>query len=347
MKNEQGTTLKDVAEQAGVSIDTVSRVLNGKGKGTWPSAMRRAREIREIAERLNYRPNAAARAIRSSKTRVIGALVRNNPRDRHIHPLAYETILGINEGLEAAGYVLSIIRYDAVQFDTEAGSRVFREHMLDGMIALESISQEVLERLEQLVPNCVWANTNVWRPEGCIRRDEVAVGEMVAKAMINLGYRKLVLVGGTRPSVPHYSHDDRLTGVRKVANEAGVEFKHVEIAWGPKIVADAFPIDLFDPSVALIAAGTYWAHWLLHTAASIGKAPGYHFGLSCCDESSEINRYWPGLCRTSFDHYQMGMTAAQMMLQRLESPARPAKSIQFGSFWRVGNTAWGPGVDGK
>ncbi len=342
MKSEESATLRDVALEAGVSIDTVSRVLNGKGKGTWPSAMRRAREIREIAERLNYRPNAAARAIRSAKTRVIGALVRNNPRDRHIHPVAFETILGINEGLEAEGYVLSVIRFDDVQFETPAGSRVFREHMLDGMIALETIPQDVVDRLERLAPACVWANTNVWRERGCIRRDEIAVGETAAQSLVGLGYKHLVMLGGGRPSVPHYSHDDRFTGVARVAQRAGVKADRVQLPWSPMFKAEQFPTELLKPDVAFIAEGTYWAHWLSHMAATMGKTPGYHFGLACCDESSEIRRYWPGLSRVSFDHYEMGMVAARMMLQQLE-PGEAAKSYQFGSQWRAGNTAWGPG----
>jgi LacI family transcriptional regulator len=343
MKSLESSTLRDVALEAGVSIDTVSRVLNGKGKEKWPSAMRRAQEIRAIAERLNYRPNAAARAIRSSQTKVIGALVRNNPRDRHIHPVAYETLLGINEGLEAAGYVLSVIRFDDVQFDTEAGSRVFREHMVDGMIAMESIPQNVVERLGELMPNCVWANTNVWTDKGCIRRDEVAVGEMVATRLMDLGYRKLVIVGGTRASVPHYSHMDRFNGVMRVAKRHNIAVERVQMAWSPTFNPDQFPVQLIDRSVAFIAEGTYWAHWLTHLAEGMGKTPAYHFGLACCDESSEIRRYWPGLSRVTFDHYEMGMTAARMLLEQLGNAGKPASSVMFGGQWHAGNTAWGPG----
>jgi DNA-binding LacI/PurR family transcriptional regulator len=342
MKSEESVTLRDVALAAGVSIDTVSRVLNGKGKGTWPSAMRRAREIREIAEKLNYRPNAAARAIRSSRTRVVGALVRNNSRDRHIHPVAFETLLGINEGLEAAGYVLAIIRFDDVEFEAAPGSRVFHEHMLDGMIAVDGLPQHVMTRLEKLVPNCVWVNTNVWRDEGCIRRDEVAVGELAAKRMIELGYRRLVQVGGVKASVPHYSHDARFAGMRKAAQQAGVSLERVQLPWND-ISAGDFPIELFDPAVGLIAEGATWADWLSNTAAGLGKVPAYHFGLASLDESSDTRRHWPGLSRVSFDHYDMGVHAARMMLQRLDSPDAGCPSKLFKGEWIAGNTAWGPG----
>jgi DNA-binding LacI/PurR family transcriptional regulator len=50
---------------------TVSNVLNGKNKENWPSTARRAAKIREIAEKMNYRPNAAAKAV------VTGALRRH------------------------------------------------------------------------------------------------------------------------------------------------------------------------------------------------------------------------------------------------------------------------------
>ena len=338
----EAVTLRDIAAAAGVSVDTVSRVLNGKAKATWPSAKRRFDAIQQIADSMNYRPNAAARAIRNSKTRVIGALVRNNPRNRFVHPLAFETLLGINDGLEAAGYVLSIIRYDDVEFDTPTGSRVFRERMLDGMIALESIPHHVVQRLEELVPVCVWANTNVWRNHSCIHRDEVAVGRLAASRLAALGYRQFALVGGKAASVPHYSHSDRLWGVREAVEEVGGVLHHVELPWDPGFSANNFPLELLRPEVAFIAEGTYWATWLATAAAGLGKTAAYDFGLACCDESSEIRRYWPGLSRVTFDHYGMGQQAAAMMLQRLdEKPVLP-DSILLESGWRAGNTAWGP-----
>ena len=58
-------TMKDIAVEAGVSIKTVSRILNGENKENWPSSIRRAQQIRDIANRLNFRPNAMARTMRT------------------------------------------------------------------------------------------------------------------------------------------------------------------------------------------------------------------------------------------------------------------------------------------
>ena len=69
------TTLNDIARQAGVSPQTVARVLSGTNKENRPSSIERAQKIRELARQLNYRPNAAARAMNNRQTQNIGVLV--------------------------------------------------------------------------------------------------------------------------------------------------------------------------------------------------------------------------------------------------------------------------------
>lgn len=63
--------IRDVAAAAGVSITTVSDALNGKGR--LPDATRR--HVREVADRLGYRPSAAARTLRTGKSGLIGLTV--------------------------------------------------------------------------------------------------------------------------------------------------------------------------------------------------------------------------------------------------------------------------------
>jgi len=338
----EGSTLRDVALEAGVSIDTVSRVLNGKGKMKWASAIRRADEIKKIAERLNYRPNAAARAIRSSRTRMVGALVRNNPSNPYIHPVTFETILGINDGLEAAGYVLSVVRYNNVQSEAASESRVFREQLLEAVVAIGTLSEEVIGRIERLVPNCIWANTNVWREECCIRRDEVRVGEIAGQQLTDLGYKRLVILGGARASLPHYAHEERFAGISSVAKPRGVTVERVGIPWGPHLDPATFPLDRLEPGTAIVAESMEWAHWVVNLAGTVGKVPVRDFGLASLDASGEVSRYWPALSRVTYDYYSMGLEAARMVLQRLEDPETTCVSRKFTGEWIAGNTASGP-----
>ena len=70
---DMAVTLKDIAEQIGVSNQVVSAVLNSKSNCR-VSKEKRAR-ILELAQRLNYQPNALASSLRSGKTRIIGVFV--------------------------------------------------------------------------------------------------------------------------------------------------------------------------------------------------------------------------------------------------------------------------------
>jgi len=94
-------TLKEIADEAGVSIKTVSNILNGRNKECWASSIERARRVRDIAGRLNYQPNPIARAMRSSKTMQIGVMVRDlyNPQTGRVVEL-------IEQSLERHNYSL-------------------------------------------------------------------------------------------------------------------------------------------------------------------------------------------------------------------------------------------------
>ena len=73
---QRRVTIKDIATEAGVSIALVSFVMsNQDGKETYRVNKETAKRILEVAERLNYQPNNAARALRSGKTRAIGVIV--------------------------------------------------------------------------------------------------------------------------------------------------------------------------------------------------------------------------------------------------------------------------------
>jgi LacI family transcriptional regulator len=76
-------TLKQIAKEVDVSIDTVSRVLAGKVKEQSPRIAARAARVREVAERLNYRPNEVARAVRSGRFGNV-ALLQSPLRNRSL-----------------------------------------------------------------------------------------------------------------------------------------------------------------------------------------------------------------------------------------------------------------------
>lgn len=337
------TTLKQIAEEAGVSVQTVANVLSRRNKEHWASVAERAQRIRDIAARLDYRPNAAAKSMRTQRTQQIGVLIRNEPRQRFRNIKAFETILGINEELEKADYLVSLVRVGDVRNSVRMQSRVFRERLLDGLIVLSAMPADVQRVVEELIPKCVWVDTNRWRGHGVIRRDERHAGRLACEALAELGYRQIVWFGrgGTDTSgMAHFSEKDRLAGVSEVARKRSLDLQVLPITRKSVYRRPERLGQWLRPDVGIVAYSTSHARWLAHHAATLGLRPGYDFGLVCCDDSHDTSIQWPSLSRVSFDRFRMGVRAAKMMLQLLQGEACPSRKIR--GRWHAGSTAWGP-----
>lgn len=95
-------TSVDVARAAGVSQSTVSLVLSGKGRGRISARTEAA--VRRAAEELGYRPNAAARALRTGAARSVGLVVPDVT-----HPFFGKTMRGAQEAAWTAGYAVALV----------------------------------------------------------------------------------------------------------------------------------------------------------------------------------------------------------------------------------------------
>lgn len=325
----------DIARELGVSQRAVSFALNGK-PGV---SMEIRRRVQDAAKRHGYRPSAAARAMVQQRTGQIGVLVPNSPGDRFTHPLAYETLLGINEGLQKAGLVAVLARLDDVQRDLAEQSRVFGEHLLDGMIVLDSMPADVEQRLEKLVTRAVWCDSNVWRDAGCLRRDERLAGRLAGQAVVEAGYARVCMMTYPPDRRTHFSAAQRYDGVREVLEDHGRELiELVEPAIGDAD-ARAHAATLLTPDTAVICSSIYQAYALRAMAEEQGKLPGRDFGMASCDDMHQLDRMWPGLSRASFDRYQLGIDAAEMMRCVIDHGPAKCESRLMSCVWTTGQTA--------
>jgi len=133
-------TIDDVAKEAGVSIATVSRVINQ----TNPVARKTAERVHSAIEDLNYQPQAAARILASRKTNTIGLLLPEIS-SHYFFPM----ILGVENGAQEHGYNLLI--HSTLTSDKSRQGQMplsLGEHNTDGLIVFaHSLSEEELKRL--------------------------------------------------------------------------------------------------------------------------------------------------------------------------------------------------------
>jgi LacI family transcriptional regulator len=328
-------TLKDIAHHAHVSINTVSRVLNGKNKERWPSAIQRANYIREIAQKLGYRPNAGARMMRSQSSKHLGILTSG----LHNTPYEFPVLMGLNQRLQEAGYSLSVI--NAADLDSRDGAKALalRENFLTG-IFLMHVPNPVRELAESLVPKRVWLDSNVRRPCNCVYRDEYHAGRLVTEKMLEHGYEDILFIGLKPWPDGHCSVLLRTKGYDDVLRERGLKAEKLLLDLGPdepRARTDELLI-LLRPGRAVIAMGHMLAEWCAHAAARRGLCAGRDFALASCAEELDCALAWPWLSRVTFDREAMGRQAAEIMLTLLNGKERK-KSVVVRGEWAEGETA--------
>lgn len=143
--NSYHISLKDVAKKVGVSSATVSLVLSGKAKkGRISEDV--AEQVFQAAKEMNYRPNKAARSLRTGKTKIVGLIVPDisNPFYAKL-ARQIENIAGLK------GYQLMFSSSDDSSEKFEKLERLFVEQSVDGIIAVppqnsESVIMQLIER---------------------------------------------------------------------------------------------------------------------------------------------------------------------------------------------------------
>ena len=308
-------TITDVAREAGVSLATVSRVLNVDSSAPIADATRQ--KVMRAVEELDYRPNMSAQAMKSQRSQQIGVLLQNNPGNRLTHPLAWEFVLGINEGLEQGGQIMSLVRMTDVAAGDGLQARALRSRLLDGLIVVNNLPDEVCARVGELFPRTIWLDSNVWRDERCIRRDERGAGAQAVRAVVDAGYKRAIYLYPASGR-GHFAADERTAGVIGATAELKLELQPFEIAPDQSI----YNFDNFKqlraqlrPDVAVIVSDTYAMHALMLRLSRTRISIGDDVSLICIDDHFHDGAYhWEHVARINFDRFGMGVQAAQMMM---------------------------------
>ncbi len=192
-KQIRPVTLKDVAEAANVSTAAVSRVLHGGGTSVRVSELR-AKQIREVAEQMNYRVNAVARSLRTSKSHTIGLLFENL-RGLSDGPLYITYLLdGVSSVLFKNGYRLTLL----AEIDHQDIIGSLGDGQLEGVIWCKlARDEETLSLIRQTPIPIVALNASAPEPGAeavYVNCDNEGGVELAVDHLWNLGHRKIAFV---------------------------------------------------------------------------------------------------------------------------------------------------------
>jgi len=320
-------TLRDVAEQAGVSIMTVSNVINGNRARVSPETIDR---VRRIAAELGYVPSASARSLSARTSRLIGLLVPAADQDSlTISPHNVAMVGHIERELRRFGYHL-LLRGIADQREvTEA----LRSWSLDGAILLGFLDEEVNRLTADIVGgvrvlaiDSYAANPLTAGP----RSDDVTGARLATRHLLDLGHRRIVFAGPafTDVGVVH----ERFEGYRQAHLDVGVGCDADLVTTVNTTHANGRELglsllDRHPGATAVFATADILAIGVMRGLAESGVRVPDDISVVGFDNLDLCDYVVPRLTTVSQDITAKATTAVRMLIDSIENTARPAEPV--------------------
>ncbi|MGI5341609.1 LacI family DNA-binding transcriptional regulator [Streptomyces sp. CA-181903] len=313
-------TIKDVAGRAGVSVATVSRVLNGRS----PVAATRDRVLAAVAE-LGYRPNVVARALRTARTRTLG-LVISDLRN----PFFTELADAVEQEARRLGYSLIIGNAGESPEQQDDQLRTLLDRRIDGlMVSSAGTGSEVLREIVASDTPLVLLDRSVPGVAApCVRAEGRAALTELAAHLAALGRRRpavIVAPAGTPVG------DERLECFRAALAAHGVALPperavgspDMTPAGGRRVMRDL--LDLPEPPDAVLAADNLMALGALDEVRARGLRIPDDVALVSFDDVAWFAHTDPPLTAVAQPTRELGRAAVHSLLERVEG--RPAESV--------------------
>lgn len=305
-------TITDVARLAGVSIKTVSRVLNRE-----PHVRPSTRDkVIAAAKTLDYRPNLSARQLASNLTFVIGMLY-DNPNSAYITDVQYGSLQACRE----YGYNLLIhpCRADSPGL---IGEVVDLHRQVDGLILLQPVS-DIQELCQVLLDRKVASVRVSQRPfEGFpwISVGDSEAADEMTEHLVRLGHRRIGFIIG-HPE--HGSSHDRLAGYRHALQRNGIEFDDKLVEQGRFDYESGYScarrlLASTQRPTAIFASNDPMAMGVLSAAHEMGlEVPG-ELSVAGFDDSPLALHAWPPLTTVRQPITEVARLATEVLMQGLQ-----------------------------
>ncbi|WP_394771038.1 LacI family DNA-binding transcriptional regulator [Lacisediminihabitans sp.] len=301
--------ITDVARLAGVSHQTVSRVLNNENT-VRPST--KARVEAAIAE-LRYRPSMVARALVTRKTRTIGLISTGNPL---YGPSS--TALAFNEAAREAGYqvtIASMSNSDRAAILEAIDVLVAQNVEALVLIASDVASIDAVQDLELQVP-LITAESSGRMGGHSVSIDQFRGAELATSHLADLGHRRIVHLAGPATSL---DAAERERGWRSVLASRGLETREpVAGDWSPES-GYAAAERLLDGAefTAIFAANDQMALGVLHALSDRGLRVPERISIVGFDDIPEAAHFIPPLTTVRQDFGELGRRIMEALLEVL------------------------------
>jgi LacI family transcriptional regulator len=310
-------TIKEVASQAGVSTQTVSRVINER-----PDVSPETRErVREIIDRLGYQPSALARSLISQRSYTLGVVIAGL---KYTGPS--RTLSGITGAAEEADY--SLILKELHRFDTQDVAPIFHaliSRHVDGIIwAVPEIGENrdwIVHQAPDLNIPIIFLTQKTQPGISIVSMDNYTGGRMAMAHLLEKGYRHIGHISGP---LDWWESQQRYRAWKDSLTEAGLvdgDEHWVEGNWSSTSGAQAIEKlwGQYPDMDAVFVANDQMALSVVQHACKTSRRIPDDLGVVGFDNIPESAFFWPALTTIQQDQYNLGKTAVEETIRIIEA----------------------------
>lgn len=307
-------TVREIASHCGVSVATVSRVLNGNYAHGFSVRKEVHNMITQVADELGYRPNLAARNLVQRQTRIIGFLGCNTVYGwpTNIYQNTIEAAIRL---LQGRGYNICIAAPNLERDNTE-----LPPWRVDGVIVIQECSPETVEEMERIRLPYVVVNGKGGPQCSCVMPDDIEAMRQAIGYLRGLGHRRIAYAGPTPDHRQHASIQERHETYVSELQSQGQE----PIVGHTSVLTSAldFLVSVVTKqnATAIVAYDHVIALKLLHDAHILGIEIPRQVSLMCFNDEYLCSMVMPPLTTVGVQSRQMGKVAAEMLLRQLDLP---------------------------
>jgi LacI family transcriptional regulator len=315
-------TLRTVALEADVSINTVSRAINNK---TDINPFTRKKILR-IAKKVGYIRNAAAVALRTQKTRTFGVIIADN-----CNPFYAEVLSGIEAEAKNNHYHIILANTQRSYQEEETAIALLSAKQIDGLLIapVQEKDNDIHKLIHSNIPFVIVGRDYEDLPVDAVFNDELKGGYIATEYLINQGYSKISFIGGFLYKSPARK---RLQGYKKALNHYGIPVEEKLISIGDIDMEDGYQRTkyMLDREIDFQAVFCY-NDMMAFGAMKAIKEKGYRIpeeiGVVGYDNIVFSSLITPPLTTVHLKKQELGRESVRLLLSRINGHHQKNKKI--------------------
>lgn len=306
--------IRQVAKRAGVSVATVSRVIN-HSEAVSPKTREK---VLGVMEEMNYTPNGIARSLAFNRTSTIALLIPNI-----LNPLYPQVAKGVEDVAHQKGYNVLLCNTEEDREKEKAYIEMLLEKRVDGLILISSLLEEKdIDKIKKQNTNLVMIGSGTENIDANIVFTDYLMGAYQAtNHLIDIGYKKIAHITGP---LKRAESKEKLEGYKKALKEADHEILQSYIIEGDNEIEGGYLaakklLQLDDSPQAIFVANDLMAIGAIDAIKTSGYKIPEDIAIVGFDNIRMASLVEPKLTTISQPVYKMGSIASRLLFDNIEN----------------------------